>query len=93
MIREHQFRGENLCTYRWDTNHGPACGKPREEHAEIAYSALRQSLPPRKVHLWSAPFVMRVHNVPTSVKACTRRMCFVKWWPNRGEPLGDCQGL
>lgn len=50
------------------------------------------SLPPRKGHVWSS-VTLRVHNVPTPVMVCTRRMCHVKWWPNRNEPKSDCQGL
>jgi hypothetical protein len=87
VIREHQFRGNEFCTYKW---HLTECGKPRSEHAEMAYDVV--PVVPKRVHLWAA-VVLRVHNVPTPAMACTRRMCFVKWWPNRGEPLGECQGL
>lgn len=31
MIREHVFRGEDACTYKW---HLTMCGKPREEHEQ-----------------------------------------------------------
>lgn len=88
MIREHQFRGNQSCTYRWDSVNGPECGKPRSEHAEIAFG----TLPERRVHIWQS-VVLRVDNVPTPVMACTRRMCQVKWWPWRNEPKSDCQGL
>lgn len=91
MIREHQFRGDRECTWKYhNVPSAPACGKSRDEHAELAYDVVPET--PKRVHLWQS-VVLRVHNVPTPVMVCTRRMCFVKWWPNRGEPLGECKGL
>jgi len=79
MILEHEFRGnDDFCTYK---HHLTPCGKPKSEHVQN-----------NRVHLW-ASVTLRVHNVPTQVQACTRRMCFVKWWPSRNEPTGDCKGL
>ena len=84
MIREHEFRastsGEDACAH-YLTDHKRPCGRPRIEHVQS-----------QRKHLWRS-VVLRVHNVPTPAMACTRPMCFVKWWPNRGEPLGECKGL
>jgi len=43
-------------------------------------------------HVWES-VILRVHNVPTPAMVCKRRMCHVKWWPNRNEPKAECKGL
>lgn len=48
--------------------------------------------PTKRKHIWQS-VVLRVHGVPTPVMSCTRRMCHVKWWPNRNEPQAECKGL
>lgn len=84
MILNHEFRGNSVagvdaCTFVYPGQ--TVCGKPRIEHVQS-----------QRKHQWGR-VVLRVRNVPTPVMACTRPMCFVKWWPDHGEPLGECKGL
>lgn len=91
MIREHQFRGDRECTWKYhNVPSAPACGKPRSEHAELAYDVVEETT--ERKHIWQS-VTLRRHNMPTPAMVCTRRMCHVKWWPDRTEPKNDCKGL